>query len=138
MTSTRSSRDERKSGAFRRMFWWQLRNNRVFAVFFGLWTVVSMVTFTLGTILGNQAYYTDMTNWTGYTAEAVAQLYGQAVYYNLLAFLKSGVFLVLMLYLVVFCCNSFGYMHTRRSVDLFHALPVRRRPLLLGATWWGC
>ncbi|MCD7756625.1 MAG: hypothetical protein LUH45_00405, partial [Clostridiales bacterium] len=132
MTSTRSSRDERKNGAFRRVFWWQLRNNRVFAVFFGLWTILSMPIVTLSTILGNQAYYTDMTNWEGYTAESVAQLYGQAVYYNLLAFLRTGVFLVLMLYLVVYCCNSFGYMHTRRSVDLFHALPVRRRPLLLG------
>ncbi|MCD8189523.1 MAG: hypothetical protein LUD78_04775 [Clostridiales bacterium] len=132
MTSTRSSRDERKNGALRKVFWWQLRNNRVFAVFFGLWTMISMPTVTLSAILGNQAYYTDMTNWEGYTAESVAQLYGQAVYYNLLAFLRSGVFLVLMLYLVVYCCNSFGYMHTRRSVDLFHALPIRRRPLLLG------
>ncbi|MCD8146198.1 MAG: hypothetical protein LUD84_02765 [Clostridiales bacterium] len=132
MTSTRSSRDERKNGAFRRVFWWQLRNNRVFAVFFGLWTIISMPIVTLSTILGNQTYYTDMTNWEGYTSEAVAQLYGQAVYYSLLAFLRTGVFLVLLLYLVVYCCNSFGYMHTRRSVDLFHALPVRRRPLLLG------
>ncbi|MCD7837365.1 MAG: hypothetical protein LUG65_00440, partial [Clostridiales bacterium] len=132
MTSTRSSREERKNGAFRRVFWWQLRNNRIFSVFFGLWTMISMPIVTLSTILSNQAYYTDMTNWEGYTAESVAQLYGQAVYYNLLAFLRTGVFLVLMLYLVVYCCNSFGYMHTRRSVDLFHALPIRRRPLLLG------
>ncbi|MCD7909117.1 MAG: hypothetical protein LUH04_15810 [Clostridium sp.] len=132
MTSTRSSRDERKNGAFRRVFWWQMRNNRVFSAFFALWTIISMPTVTLSVILGNQAYYTDMTNWEGYTAESVAQLYGQAVYYNLLAFLRTGIFLVLMLYLVVYCCNSFGYMHTRRSVDLFHTLPVRRRPLLLG------
>ncbi|MCD7821299.1 MAG: hypothetical protein LUG64_03715 [Clostridiales bacterium] len=132
MTSTRSSRDERKNGAFRRVFWWQMKNNRTFSVFFALWVIVSMPMFTLGTILGNQTYYTDMSNWEGYTAEAVAQFYGQAVYYSLLAFLRIGIFLVLMLYLVVYCCNSFGYMHTRRSVDLFHALPIRRRPLLLG------
>ena len=39
---------------------------------------------------------------------------------------------LLLVFLVVSTIQTFQYMHKRRSVDLFHALPIRRTPLLLG------
>ena len=33
-----------------------------------------------------------------------------------------------LVFLVAFSVTAFGYMHRRRSVDLFHALPIRPPP----------
>lgn len=40
---------------------------------------------------------------------------------------------VTMIFVLVFSLQRFGYLHGRRSVDLYHSLPVRRIPMLLGA-----
>lgn len=39
---------------------------------------------------------------------------------------------VLLLFCLVLCVGLFGYMQKKRSVDLFHALPVGRVPMLTG------
>lgn len=41
---------------------------------------------------------------------------------------------LLLLFSVILCVRLFGYVQDRRSVDLFHALPVGRVPMLL-ARW---
>lgn len=38
-----------------------------------------------------------------------------------------------MIFVLVFSIQRFGYMHNKRSVDLYHSMPVRRVPMLLGA-----
>lgn len=39
---------------------------------------------------------------------------------------------LMLVFVIVFSIQLFRYMHGKRSVDLFHALPVGRTPLLLG------
>lgn len=39
-----------------------------------------------------------------------------------------------MVFVLVFSIQRFGYMHNKRSIDLYHAMPVRRTPMLL-ASW---
>lgn len=39
---------------------------------------------------------------------------------------------LLLLFAIVLCIRLFSYMQNKRSVDLFHALPVGRVPMLLG------
>lgn len=39
---------------------------------------------------------------------------------------------LMLVFVIVFSIQLFRYMHGKRSVDLFHSLPVRRTPLLLG------
>ncbi len=51
------------------------------------------------------------------------------------SFLHSTSFLVIciiLLFAIILCVLLFNYMHGKRSVDLFHALPVGRTPMLLG------
>lgn len=38
-----------------------------------------------------------------------------------------------MIFTLVFAVQRFSYMHNKRSVDLYHAMPVRRTPMLLAA-----
>ena len=40
--------------------------------------------------------------------------------------------LILLLFTVLLCVRMFGFLQNRHSVDLFHALPVGRVPMLLG------
>ena len=39
---------------------------------------------------------------------------------------------LILLFALILCVTLFGYMQKKRSVDLFHSLPVGRAPLLLG------
>ncbi len=51
-----------------------------------------------------------------------------------LAPVNSGLSIPLtMIFTLVFAIQRFGYMHNKRSVDLYHAMPVRRAPMLLAA-----
>lgn len=48
--------------------------------------------------------------------------------------LNSGLSMPLtMIFTLVFAVQRFSYMHNKRSVDLYHAMPVRRTPMLLAA-----
>lgn len=54
-------------------------------------------------------------------------------YYN--SFLKVAIPFstsLLLLFTLILCIQLFSYMHNKRSVDLFHSLPVGRTPMLLG------
>ena len=51
-----------------------------------------------------------------------------------LAAVNSGLSIPLtMIFTLVFAIQRFSYMHNKRSVDLYHAMPVRRTPMLLAA-----
>lgn len=51
-----------------------------------------------------------------------------------MAGVSSGLSIPLtMIFTLVFAIQRFGYMHNKRSVDLYHAMPVRRTPMLLAA-----
>lgn len=132
MTSTRSSRKERKNSQFRRVFWWQLKHNRIFTVFYTVALLGGLSVGMLCFILTNLHYYTDMSNWQGVSPAEVAYFFSQQIMSDFLALVRTMVLPISILYIFCYCCNAFGYMHNRRSVDLFHALPVRRRPMLMG------
>lgn len=133
MTSTRSSRKERKNSQFRRVFWWQMKHNRIFTGFYAVALLSALSVGTLCFILLNLNYYTDMSYWEGTPAEEVAYLFSQQVLSNLQELINVLVLPISILYIFCYCWNAFGYMQSRRSVDLFHALPIRRRPLLMGS-----
>ena len=132
MTSTRSSREERKNSSFRRVFWWTMGYNRVLTFFYTMFVVGALPVGVLLGIIGNRDYYTDMSNWTESTPEEVAQMFGDTVRQSFNVQLTSLVIPLAILFLLVWCARNFSYMHGRRSVDLFHALPVRRTPLFMG------
>jgi hypothetical protein len=51
---------------------------------------------------------------------------------NYLSVIFGGTALLLALVALLLAVSSFGYLHNRRAVDLFQALPVRRTPMLMG------
>ena len=132
MTSTRSSPEERRNSPFHRVFWWSMGYNRVVTIFYTLFLLGMLPVGVLLSIITNQTYYTDPSNWTDTTPEQVAAYYGDTIRQSFNVQLTSLVIPLAVLFLLVWCARNFGYMQGRRSVDLFHALPVRRTPLFMG------
>lgn len=132
MTSTRSSPEERRNSPFRRVFWWSMGYNRVVTIFYTLFLLGMLPVGVLLSIITNQSYYGDPTNWTDTPVEQVKIFYGDAIRQSFNVQLTSLIIPLSVLFLLVWCARNFGYMQGRRSVDLFHALPVRRTPLFLG------
>lgn len=132
MTSTRSSREERKNSSFRRVFRWSMGYNRIVTIFYTLFLLGALPVGVLLSIMSNRDYYTDLSQWEGYTAQEVMNQYGEAIRQSFNVQLTGVVIPLAVLFLVVWCVRNFGYMQGRRSVDLFHALPVRRTPLFMG------
>ena len=132
MTSTRSSPEERRNSPFHRVFWWSMGYNRVVTIFYTLFLLGMLPVGVLLSIITNQSYYNDPSNWTDTTPEQVAAYYGDTIRQSFNVQLTSLVIPLAVLFLLVWCARNFGYMQGRRSVDLFHALPVRRTPLFMG------
>ena len=132
MTSTRFSREERKNSSFRRVFWWSMGYNRIVTIFYTLFLLGGLPVGVLLSIMSNQDYYNDMSKWEGFTPQEVMSQYGEAIRQSFNVQLTTLVIPLAVLFLVVWCVRNFGYMQGRRSVDLFHALPVRRTPLFMG------
>lgn len=133
MTSTRSSREERKNSSFRRVFWWSMGYNRIITIFYTFFLLGVLPVGVLLSIMGNQGYYSDMSQWKDYTAAEVAVQYGESIRQSFNVQMTTFVIPISMLFLLVWCARNFGYMQGRRSVDLFHSLPVRRTPLFMGS-----
>lgn len=132
MTSTRYSHKQRSSGEFRHMLGWELKHNRIFTLFYAFFLIGSMAGGTLLSILGNLEYYTNMSNWEGCTVAEVTEYFARTVAQTYNAILTISVLPISIFFIFIYCHNIFGYMHSRRSVDLYHAIPVRRIPLLMG------
>lgn len=132
MTSTRSSRKQRTHSQFSRVFFWELGRGRILTFFYVLGTLLIMPGSVLMSILSNEPNFTDMTQWAGETVETVRGYFANSVSSDYGLALGSGMATLVILYALIYVGQSFQYMHARRSVDLFHAIPVRRKPLLLG------
>lgn len=134
MTSTRSSREERKNNEFRRVFFWQLKANRIGAIFYTLGLLATIPVMHLITAYSDAKHYLDPANFNEYnTAEAMLSAFSNDMACDLNLRLLICLLPLSMVFIVFFCVSAFGFMHGRRSVDLFHALPVRRIPLLMGS-----
>lgn len=134
MTSTRSSREARKNSEFRRVFFWQLKANRIGAIFYTLGLLVTIPIMHLIVAYSNAEYYLNPANFDEYnTAEAMLNLFSNDMAYDLNSRLTLCLLPLSIVFIVYYCVSAFGFMHGRRSVDLFHSLPVRRIPLLMGS-----
>ncbi|WP_312693836.1 hypothetical protein [Caproiciproducens sp.] len=121
MTSTTSLIRRRKE--FRETYLWSLKKNR------GMMALMALLLFMalpmiLMTIMANARNNTKEI----YTSDMWTQTYMQS-FRSLIPILAIPITLIFVVVLSVFL---FSYMHQKRSVDLFHALPVGRSPMLLG------
>lgn len=134
MTSTRFSREERKRAQMSSVFWWELKHNRIFFAFYTFFMMLSLPVSLLVSILSHQEYYNDPTNWTEarWTSEKILEAYSKAVQGDFVSLLEGLAIPLTFMFMLCLCFNTFGYMHNRRSVDLYHAFPIRRKPMLMG------
>lgn len=126
MTSTTSSIRRRKE--FRETYLWSLKKNR------GMMALMALLLFMalpmiLMTIMANARNNTKEI----YTPDMWTQTYMQS-FRSLIPILAIPITLIFVVVLSVFL---FSYMHQKRSVDLFHAMPVGRSPMLLGRLFAG-
>ena len=134
MTLTGSSRKGGALAQFRQVYCWQLKKNRILSIVYGALTLFCTTIVYLCRSVGqyNNYFVTDWDTWSAMTQEQLKELFSQSLASSLNQQIYMTLIPLSLLFLVVFSVTSFGYMHRRRSVDLFHALPVRRTPLLLG------
>ncbi len=133
MSLTESSRKGSALAQFRQVYCWQLKKNRILSIVYGAMTLLCFTMVYLSRSISlYQNYFKSEQDWTGMTQQQILNSLSQDMASNL----NQQFYLVLiplsLLFLVVFSVTAFGYMHRRRSVDLFHALPIRRTPMLLG------
>lgn len=133
MTSTRSSREQRRNGAFRRVFFWQLKANRVLAAFYTFFLLISVPLMHLISCFTSAEYYLDPSNYDAYdTAESMMATFQTQTMNDLVMKVTICLIPLSMIFLICYGVSAFGFMHNRRSVDLFHAMPIRRTPMLMG------
>ena len=134
MTLTESSRKGTALAQFRQIYRWQMKRNRLVSL---LCLGLTLLCFTVVHLCESARNYHDYFNspdnwWENVTQEYLAKQFSNAVAYNLRSEIATILIPLLLVFLIVSSIQTFQYMHKRRSVDLFHALPVRRTPLLLG------
>ncbi|QAT48475.1 hypothetical protein EQM14_01040 [Caproiciproducens sp. NJN-50] len=127
MTSTTSSPDA--FAQFRQTYFWSLRKNFGMAALLALLLFLANPLILLVTLpgeadsLARQAGLSqaerleDLSRSYTSVASSVAPVLAAAI---------------VLLFCAILCISLFGYMQKKRSVDLFHALPVSRESLLLG------
>lgn len=111
MTSTTSFREFFRE--WKALYIWNLRRSRGMSLlYFGLLLLAGPV----------------LSFLTGSVSSASTGILGS------MAGVSSGLSMPLtMIFTLVFAVQRFSYMHNKRSVDLYHAMPVRRTPMLLAA-----
>lgn len=134
MTLTESSRKGSALAQFRQIYRWQMKRNRLVSL---LCLGLTLLCFTVVHLCESARNYHDYFNspdnwWENVTQEYLAKQFSNAVAYNLRSEIATILIPLLLVFLIASTIQTFQYMHKRRSVDLFHALPVRRTPLLLG------
>lgn len=139
MTLTESSRKSGALAQFRQVYSWQLKKSRVLSLVYAVLTLLCFTVVFLCQSISKHAYYFNGgEKWAGESSAHLTALFSQALTSNLDGLICLALIPLSLLYLVIFCVTAFGYMHKRRSVDLFHALPIRRTPLLMGNFAAGC
>lgn len=119
---------------FRRIYIWSIRKNRGLAA---LLTVLLFLVLPLPLLFALPSWRENTQRAAESALKAHTTFYSQQfISGEYSSFLKTLVPMAAVPILLVFCViltvMLFRYMHTKRSVDLFHALPVGRVPLLLG------
>lgn len=132
MTSTRSSRKERNPSQLSRVYRWELGSTRILTFIYTIASLAIMPGSMLMSVLSLSDYYSDASQWEDSPLEVVRGYFANEVISSYEIVLGTGMFVLLCGFVICFAGRSFSYMHTRRSVDLFHALPVKRTPLLMG------
>ncbi len=134
MISTRSSREERKNSEFRRVFFWQLKSGWLGMAFYTAILLIFVPGLLMVQAYSQSDYYLNQNYWSETdTLETMLSSFAQYMASVLNSRLVLILLPIVLCFIVGWCINAFGFMHGRRSVDLFHALPVRRTPLLLGS-----
>lgn len=128
MTST-TSLSENGFAQGRQIFWWTLRRGR--GIFF-LNVALQFLLFPFLTFLVLQSVHSNYReNNAIYASDTLSeQLFSNFSEKSQVVHFLS--LLVGVMFCFLLCYFLFGYMHQKRSVDLIHAMPVRRIPLLLG------
>lgn len=135
MTLTGSSHNGGGFSQFRQVYCWQMKRGRMASI---LCIALTLICFTAvhlcESVSSYHNYFDNPSEW----GENITQAYLTTMFSNSVAEKLSTEIAVilaplLVVFLIVFSIQTFQYMHKRRSVDLFHALPVRRTPLLLGS-----
>ena len=112
MTSTTSFREFMRE--WKALYGWNLRRSRgISLLYFGLIVLVGPV---LAFLAG------------------ASQNYSMVSLRNMIPVYCGLTMPFTMAFVLVFSIQRFGYMHNKRSVDLYHSMPVRRVPMLL-ASW---
>lgn len=107
----------------RETYRWVLKKNR------GVLILFSILTFLAGPLI----LLLVAPGWVesyGTQAERLVQI--QKGTENFMSYAAAAGMVEVLVFSAVLCVMLFGYMHNKRSVDLFHSLPVRREALLLG------
>jgi hypothetical protein len=133
MTLTESSRKGDGFAQFRQMYLWELKRSRVLsAVYAALTLLCYSVVFICQAVSTHAEYFAPHSELAEeLSKEELAESFSNALVGIFHVDASLTLVPLAMLFVAVFCVVTFGYMHNRRSVDLFHSLPVRRAPLLL-------
>ncbi|MCD8085868.1 MAG: hypothetical protein LUF28_06020 [Clostridiales bacterium] len=136
MTSTRSY--PKQPSATGIAFRWHWRKNRLLLLLYALLLVVALPGCFFLNLLNNTAYYLSSDYFVNmvfavkevYLAKEMTSYLTQTITYLVIPI--AAVFAFLMAH------SSFSYLHSRRATDLYAALPIRRTPMLMGASWPTC
>jgi ABC-2 type transport system permease protein len=120
MTLTTFSNRNRKE--FKETYSWAMKKSRGMLALLAL---LMFIAFPMILMIGmaNAQHNTDTVMTVAKWAEAYSG------YVFILSVLAT---LLVLLFVLVTAVQQFSYLHQKRSVDLFHSLPVGRVPLLLG------
>lgn len=135
MTLTESSRKGNALAQFRQVYRWQLKRNRLMSILcLGLTLICFTVVHLVQSAWSRNDYFSSPSDYGEQpTEEYLLSLFSNSAGYDLSRNMAVILIPLLLVFLVVCSVQTFQYMHKRRSVDLFHALPIRRTPLLLGS-----
>lgn len=116
-------------GQFRRTYLWALKKSA------GMAALLAVLLFLANPLplLMSMPGWAASASERNFLTEAERPLYLSSQYFSFVGNVAAGLALPLvLLFCIVLCISLFGYMHRKRSVDLFHALPVGRVPMLIG------
>lgn len=127
MTSTTSS--PKGLAQFRQTYFWSLKKNLGMAALLTLLLFLANPLILLVTLPGEEESLAQQAGLTqAEKMESLSRSYTSMVS-SVAPVLAAA---IVLLFCAVLCVSLFGYMQKKRSVDLFHALPVGRESLLLG------
>lgn len=108
------------SGAYR----WTLKKN------IGILILLAVLTFLAGPLI----LFMTIPGWAGYRFDTEAEWLRsmRGSFASFMGYAPVAAIVLILIFAAVLCVMLFGYMQKRRSVDLFHSLPVRREAMLLG------